>query len=81
LRKDVKPNYNYYAVKSIRKDNIENTDSFKIEIEIARKIDHPNIIRLYETWESEIHYYLVMEYCEGGELLEFIQQKQNFSEL
>jgi calcium-dependent protein kinase len=72
LRTDVKPNYNYYAVKSIRKDNVENQESFKTEVEIARKIDHPNIVKLYETWESEVHYYLVFEYCQGGELLDFI---------
>ena len=31
-----------------------------------RILDHPNIIKLYETFEDAVAYYLVMELCQGG---------------
>ncbi len=37
-----------------------------------RTLDHPNIIRFYETYEDEMYIHFVMEYCEGGELFEHL---------
>ena len=42
------------------------------EMEIMRLLDHPNIVRLYETFEDEKHVYMVVEICKGGELFEYI---------
>ena len=60
------------AVKSLSKNNItpEDLEKFKREIEVLKTIDHPNIIKLYEIYESEKHIYLVMEKCDGGDLFE-----------
>ena len=46
-------------------------------------LDHPNIVKYYETYESPNYLYLVMEHCKGGELFkkltdnraEFTEQK------
>jgi len=40
------------------------------ELDILRRLDHPNVIRLYEAFEDDQHVYLVLELCEGGDLLE-----------
>jgi len=44
------------------------------------KLDHPNVIKLYETYEDSKNIYLVMEMCEGGELFDRIIDKGQFTE-
>ena len=43
-------------------------------------LDHPNIIRLFEIWEWNNVCFLVLEYCEGGELFDFILEKKHLNE-
>jgi len=52
----------------------------KRELQILRKLDHPNIIKFYETYQDERYFYLVMEYCSGGELLDRIAKEGRLSE-
>ena len=42
------------------------------EINMLKKLDHPNIINLYEVYESKNSIYLIMEKCNGGELFDNI---------
>ena len=42
------------------------------EAEILRKVDHPNILKLYEIYEEEKDFHLVTELCSGGELFDKI---------
>ncbi|XP_077071156.1 NUAK family SNF1-like kinase 1 isoform X2 [Siphateles boraxobius] len=71
------------AIKSIRKERLrDDLDRAHIqrEIEITASLTHPNIIRLYEVFESGERIVMVMEYASGGELYEYIQEKQRLSE-
>ncbi|CAD8109993.1 unnamed protein product [Paramecium primaurelia] len=68
------------AVKVIPKRLIENKDRFLQEVEILRNLDHPNIIKLYETFEDVRNIYLVMELCTGGELFDQIVTHGQLSE-
>lgn len=45
-----------------------------MEVEILRELDHPNVIKLFETFEDKDSIYIVMEICEGGELFYLIDQ-------
>jgi len=50
------------VVKLIAKKMVKNPESLQNEISILRKLDHPMIVRLYETFEDEKNFYLVQEY-------------------
>ena len=52
----------------------------KTEISILKLVRHKNIIKLYEVIETPQKIYLIMEYCEGGELFDYIVQKQHLTE-
>ena len=50
------------------------------EIDILMKLDHPNIIKMYEYFQGSKQLYIVTELCTGGELFEKIQIESNISE-
>ena len=71
------------AIKVLNKAKLQNhLEIIQEEIEVLQKLDHPNIVRYYETYEDKKNIYIVMEYVGGGELFNFIVQQQNqvFSE-
>lgn len=43
-------------------------------------VDHPNIVKYYETYDDVKFIYLVMELCPQGELFDKITEGENFSE-
>ena len=48
----------------------------KTEVIILKSLDHPNIIKLKEVKKTKRHFYLAMEYCNGGELKSFLIKYQ-----
>lgn len=69
------------AVKTIPKKSLPDPTRFAAEIEILSILDHPNIIKLFETFEDARSIYLVMELCLGGELFDRIADSETgFSE-
>ena len=72
------------ACKHLSKLNMKNIEKFEREINILINSDHPNIIKIYEIYESQRSLYLVMEECKGGEIfdriIEHIQSKTMYSE-
>jgi len=49
--------------------------SFKAERTNLAKLEHPHIVRMFETFEEENGLYIVMELCRGGELYERVAAK------
>lgn len=43
---------------------------FTRELKIHYRLDHPNIIKLYTHFDDEYHIFLLMEYAEGGILMD-----------
>jgi calcium-dependent protein kinase len=60
------------AIKIIPKEKVRDKQRFLIEIEILKNLDHPNICKMYESFEDERNVYIVMELCVGGELFDRI---------
>ncbi|KAK6462602.1 hypothetical protein DFJ63DRAFT_288028 [Scheffersomyces coipomensis] len=45
------------------------------EIIIMKLLTHPNVLRLYDVWETSKALYLVLEYVEGGELFDLLVER------
>ena len=66
------------AIKVMNKKKLkDHLDAIKEEVAILTKLDHPNIVRYFETYIDEKYIYLVMEYIDGGELFEKIAKQEN----
>lgn len=62
-----------YAVKCLDLGlitNAEGLQQLRQEIYIMCQLDHPNIVRLEEVYESASEIYLVLELCTGGDLFD-----------
>ena len=70
----------YFAMKEIPKtsEDLLSDNEIMDEIEILKNLDHPDIVRITEFYNTENSYYLINEYCKYGELYE--QVKNEFSE-
>lgn len=71
------------AIKSINKNYLkEDSSKRKVmqEVYILKKIRHPNVIRLYETFETKKHILFVLEMCSGGDLLNYVRKRRRLKE-
>lgn len=71
------------AMKVIHKEAfLDSSDEEKLnkEVEILKKLDHPNILKIYEFYFDSKNFYIVTEYCKGGELFDKITELGSFSE-
>ena len=71
------------AIKILDKKKIvEKADLERIlrEMKMLSELDNEHIIKVYQIYENENHYLIIMEYCEGGELFNYIVEKQRLSE-
>ncbi|XP_076294793.1 calcium/calmodulin-dependent protein kinase I isoform X2 [Lasioglossum baleicum] len=70
-----------YAVKIIDKKALKGKeDSLENEIKVLRRLTHPNIVQLLETFEDKQKFYLIMELVTGGELFDRIVEKGSYTE-
>lgn len=71
-----------FAIKTVEKSKLKK-DLYILmrELTILMALDHPNIVKFYETYQDENYFHIVMEYCEGGDLIERITASGNMSEL
>ena len=61
---------------------VENEDLERIirEMRMLSELDNDHVIKVYEIYEDDYHYLIIMEYCEGGELFNYIVKHQRLSE-
>ena len=71
------------AIKILKKDKILNKSDLERverEINILKNISHINLIKINKITEDIDSYYMVMEYCEKGELFNYISNKIRLDE-
>jgi 5'-AMP-activated protein kinase catalytic alpha subunit len=51
------------------------------EAESLKKLNHKNIIALYDTFLEGKQLVMIMEYASGGELLKFVEDQGKLSEI
>ena len=76
-----KKNSNFlFATKRMSKDFVEDPKYIKYfnnEISILNKLFHKNIVKLEALKKTKNHYYVIMEYCNGGTLTECLEKYKN----
>lgn len=70
-----------FALKIVDKAKVRGKEEMiRDEIDIMRRCKHPNIVRMYEDYDSPRHIYLVMELITGGDLFDAISSSVKFTE-
>ena len=81
-RRSEKEPYQYFAIKSISIKNLTQKDYNDLvkEVDIISGLDHPNIIKFYETYHDKYFFHIVMELCQGKEVFDNIANHGYMSE-
>ena len=66
--------------KMILSQTPDDYQSVKQEINILKSVKHKHIVQLYEVMQTPRHIFIIMEYCEGKDLLDYILTKSRLSE-
>uniref|UniRef100_H2N2S0 non-specific serine/threonine protein kinase n=1 Tax=Oryzias latipes TaxID=8090 RepID=H2N2S0_ORYLA len=75
-----------YAAKFIKKRRSKSSrrgvsrEDIEREVNILKEIQHPNIITLQEVFENKAEVILILELVAGGELFDFLAEKESLSE-
>jgi serine/threonine protein kinase len=71
-----------WAVKCIDKAKLDKEDeeALKVEVEILSKVNHPNIVKMRQVFDTPRTFYMVMEIMTGGEMFDRIVAKSKYSE-
>ncbi|KAE8588285.1 hypothetical protein XENTR_v10022446 [Xenopus tropicalis] len=76
----------YYAGKFIKTRKCKGSrlgldrDQVEREVFILQQLEHPNIMRLHDVFASKAEMVLILELIRGGELFDFIAEKEALSE-
>ena len=73
----------YFAMKVIKKSPTkakEEEENLMNEVDILRKLDHPNIVKITDFYSLKTEYNIITEYCQEGELFDEIKAQSPFNE-
>lgn len=72
------------AIKIIKKQLLRESEIYqelmRNELQVLEAADHPNITRVFELMEDDKSFFIVMEYCSGGNLLDKLLKQQKMTE-
>ena len=64
------------AIKQVKIDS-HNKNLVLKEIDVLKKVEHPNIVNYYNFLKEDNYIFIIMEFLEGGTLKEYIQENSN----
>ena len=67
-------------IDKLKMNKCYNTEQVRREIKVIQEMDHLNIVKIYKIENNSKKYKIIMEYCEKGELYEYIVQKKRLKE-
>lgn len=77
------PTNQQFAVKILNKVQIQKKNEMNLvqrELNIIKNFNHMNVIYVHQIIEDNDNYYIIMNYCENGELFDYIVYKTRLSE-
>ena len=71
-----------WAAKVITEENLTPADKEALanEVSILTRLEHPNIVKCKEVFDTPRHMYIIMEFMSGGELFDRIIAKEHYNE-
>ncbi|OHS97825.1 CAMK family protein kinase [Tritrichomonas foetus] len=73
----------FYACKIVPKFRLIHNDMmkrFETEIIINQQIHHPGVVGIIDVLKDNFNFYIFMDYCQNGDLFQFIIDQNRFSE-
>ncbi len=74
---------NIFAIKVINKAKIIEHDlveQIKLEVKIMYNLNHENIVKLYNHYEDDDNFYLILQYCAKGQLYSILKKEGRLNE-
>ena len=73
------------AIKSFNKQTLlnqgkENKEKILYETDLMRRLNHPNITKILELFETEKYILIILEYINGGNLFSFVKKRRKLNE-
>ena len=72
------------AIKSMSKETlqceVDQRRRTRLEMGILKQCNHPNVVRLFDTFETTKHICFVIELCSGGDLFSYIKKRRRLKE-
>ena len=70
-----------YAIKEVTKSNLTEAvfENLIREVQISKQLKHPNLCQCLVTMESKQSFYIVFDFCEGGDLGNYLKQVKKIS--
>lgn len=79
-KKDTKKIYALKAIKTCQLNDENQLQYALTESEILKKTHHAYIVNLHYAFQTEEYYYLVMDYCSGGDMACYFSRRERLSE-
>ncbi|KAI8849808.1 kinase-like domain-containing protein [Chytridium lagenaria] len=80
IHKETGQKVRFYSIRISAAETPSFMSTLQLEVQLLMRLDHPNIINLYQVMDTEDECFVVMEYAAGGELIDYIAARNYLTE-